>query len=296
MSRVSYAMMHPEGAGEMTAAVRKALDGLIADARDAGRHRARPTILELGDRRQPDHASPRCSASTRRRSAPRRSRWRRTGRSDERPPSWTSAPTPAPASTCCRASPGTSAPTPPGVILAEAPHLADAVTLRRRRRHERRDRAGQPRPAARRVEPDRAGVRGRPDLAAASGPRPARSSASGSTATTLEPRFRVIGVDAWSDEPAFAAAIAETGITGICGSGIIEVDRRAVPRRRHHRGRHHRRRARGAHAAGRPRRPHVRATSSTTATAAPACGSRSPRTTSARSSSPRPRSTPASGC
>ena len=30
MSRVSYAMMHPEGAGEMTAAVRKALDGLIA--------------------------------------------------------------------------------------------------------------------------------------------------------------------------------------------------------------------------------------------------------------------------
>ena len=40
---------------------------------------------------------------------------------------------------------------------------------------------------------------------------------------TLEPRFRVIGVDAWSDEEAFAAGIADTGITGICGSGIIEV-------------------------------------------------------------------------
>ena len=40
---------------------------------------------------------------------------------------------------------------------------------------------------------------------------------------TLEPRFRVIGVDAWSDEPAFEAGVAETGITGICGSGIIEV-------------------------------------------------------------------------
>jgi uncharacterized 2Fe-2S/4Fe-4S cluster protein (DUF4445 family) len=40
---------------------------------------------------------------------------------------------------------------------------------------------------------------------------------------TLEPRFRVIGVDAWSDVPAFAAGIADTGITGICGSGIIEV-------------------------------------------------------------------------
>ncbi len=40
---------------------------------------------------------------------------------------------------------------------------------------------------------------------------------------TLEPRFKVIGSDAWSDEPTFAAAVHETGITGICGSGIIEV-------------------------------------------------------------------------
>ncbi|MCV2864223.1 ASKHA domain-containing protein [Albidovulum sediminicola] len=40
---------------------------------------------------------------------------------------------------------------------------------------------------------------------------------------TKEPRFRVIGSDLWSDDPAFAAATAATGITGICGSGIIEV-------------------------------------------------------------------------
>jgi len=40
---------------------------------------------------------------------------------------------------------------------------------------------------------------------------------------TKEPRFRVIGSDLWSDDPAFAAATAQTGITGICGSGIIEV-------------------------------------------------------------------------
>ena len=40
---------------------------------------------------------------------------------------------------------------------------------------------------------------------------------------TLEPRFRVIGVDQWSDEDGFDAAVAKTGITGICGSGIIEV-------------------------------------------------------------------------
>jgi len=40
---------------------------------------------------------------------------------------------------------------------------------------------------------------------------------------TKEPRFRVIGSDIWSDEDGFDRAIATTGITGICGSGIIEV-------------------------------------------------------------------------
>ena len=40
---------------------------------------------------------------------------------------------------------------------------------------------------------------------------------------TLEPRFRVIGSDLWSDEPGFAEATAASGITGICGSGIIEA-------------------------------------------------------------------------
>ncbi len=40
---------------------------------------------------------------------------------------------------------------------------------------------------------------------------------------TKEPRFRVIGCDLWSDEAGFTEATAETGITGICGSGIIEA-------------------------------------------------------------------------
>jgi uncharacterized 2Fe-2S/4Fe-4S cluster protein (DUF4445 family) len=40
---------------------------------------------------------------------------------------------------------------------------------------------------------------------------------------TLEPRFRVIGSELWSDEPGFAEAVEATGVTGICGSGIIEV-------------------------------------------------------------------------
>ena len=40
---------------------------------------------------------------------------------------------------------------------------------------------------------------------------------------TLEPRFKVIGADAWSDEPEFAEQTKKITITGICGSGIIEV-------------------------------------------------------------------------
>ena len=40
---------------------------------------------------------------------------------------------------------------------------------------------------------------------------------------TLEPRFKVIGCELWSDDPGFAAATAGTGVTGVCGSGIIEI-------------------------------------------------------------------------
>ncbi|MGR3553828.1 ASKHA domain-containing protein [Paracoccus sp. (in: a-proteobacteria)] len=40
---------------------------------------------------------------------------------------------------------------------------------------------------------------------------------------TKEPRFRVIGVEPWSDQPGFAEAVRGVGITGICGSGIIEA-------------------------------------------------------------------------
>ncbi|MDH3581360.1 MAG: ASKHA domain-containing protein [Hyphomicrobiales bacterium] len=40
---------------------------------------------------------------------------------------------------------------------------------------------------------------------------------------TLAPRFRVIGSKLWSDDPGFAEATADFGVTGICGSGIIEA-------------------------------------------------------------------------
>lgn len=40
---------------------------------------------------------------------------------------------------------------------------------------------------------------------------------------TLEPRFRVIGSELWSDEEGFKKSVRRSGVTGICGSGIIEV-------------------------------------------------------------------------
>jgi uncharacterized 2Fe-2S/4Fe-4S cluster protein (DUF4445 family) len=40
---------------------------------------------------------------------------------------------------------------------------------------------------------------------------------------TLEPRFKVIGSDLWSNQSDFQEEIIKFGITGICGSGIIEV-------------------------------------------------------------------------
>ena len=39
---------------------------------------------------------------------------------------------------------------------------------------------------------------------------------------TLEAKVKVIGCDIWSDADGFAEATAKTGVTGICGSGIVE--------------------------------------------------------------------------
>jgi len=41
--------------------------------------------------------------------------------------------------------------------------------------------------------------------------------------TSLEPRFKVIGCDLWSNEPGFEDAVSTVGISGICGSGIVEA-------------------------------------------------------------------------
>ena len=105
---------------------------------------------------------------------------------------------------------------------------------------------------------------------------------------TLEPRFTVIGDDRWSDEPRFDTS----KVTGVCGSGIIEVDRRDVPGRHPHDRRGHRRRAGGPDAARRARRAHVLLRAARRRRRAWS----SRRTTCGRSSWRRRRSTPGAGC
>jgi uncharacterized 2Fe-2S/4Fe-4S cluster protein (DUF4445 family) len=220
MSRVSYAMMHPEGAGEMTAAVRKALNGLLAQLANKSGIK-RDSILELaivgnpimhhlllGIDPIPLGSAPFALATDR----------AITIRADELD-LLTHPGARVYVLPCIAGHVGADT---AGVILAEAPHESEAVEL------------------VVDVGTNAEIVLGnRYFLLAASSPTgPAFEGAqisSGQRAApgaiervridrdTLEPRFRVIGSELWSDDPGFAEATAATGITGICGSGIVEV-------------------------------------------------------------------------
>ena len=220
MSRVSYAMMHPEGAREMTAAVRKALNGLLATlAMQSGIKR--DEILELaivgnpimhhlllGIDPIPLGSAPFALA---------------TDRAVRIRASEVDLVTHAGARVyvlpCIAGHVGADT---AGVILAEAPHESEVVEL------------------VVDVGTNAEIVLGNREflLAASSPTGPAFEGAQisgGQRAApgaiervridrdTLEPRFRIIGAEPWSDEPGFAEAAKETGITGICGSGIVEI-------------------------------------------------------------------------
>lgn len=220
MSRVSYAMLHDDGAAEMTRAVRAALaslvTGLAARASvDAG------DILEvtlvgnpimhhlvLGIDPVPLGSAPFALATD--------GAVRTTARELELPLRAGARVYLLP---CIAGHVGADA---AGAILAETPYLADELTLLVD------------------VGTNAEIVLGnRHRLLAASSPTgPAFEGAQiscGQRAApgaiervridreTLEPRFKVIGSTRWSDEPGFAASTRRTGITGVCGSGIVEI-------------------------------------------------------------------------
>jgi uncharacterized 2Fe-2S/4Fe-4S cluster protein (DUF4445 family) len=220
MSRVSYAMMHPEGAGEMTRAVRGALAKLVAGLAEQADVPAREILelavvgnpimhhLLLGIDPIPLGSAPFALATDR------------------------SVRTTA-AELGIKAHPGARVYVLPciaghvgadtaGVILAETPNRAEHTTL-----------VVDVGTNAEIVLGDRNRL-----LAASSPTGPAFEGAQISAGqraapgaiervridrATLEPRFRIIGSELWSDEPGFESAAAELGVTGICGSGIVEV-------------------------------------------------------------------------
>jgi len=220
MSRVSYAMMHPEGAAEMTAAVRKALNGLLAGlASKAGIKRddileltivGNPIMhhLVLGIDPIPLGSAPFALATDRAvrvRAAELELTTHPGARTYVLP--------------CIAGHVGADT---AGVILAETPHSSEVVSL------------------VVDVGTNAEIVLGNRDrlLAASSPTGPAFEGAQisgGQRAApgaiervridrqTLEPRFSVIGSDTWSDDEGFEEAGRETGVTGICGSGIVEV-------------------------------------------------------------------------
>ncbi|MDQ3492077.1 MAG: ASKHA domain-containing protein [Chloroflexota bacterium] len=220
MSRVSYAMMHPDGAAEMTAAVRTTLNGLLAGlAAKAGIEReeilelaivGNPIMhhLVLGIDPTPLGSAPFALATD--------------GAIHVRAAELGLKTHPGSRVYLLPCIAGHVGADTAGVILAEAPHVSEVVSL------------------VVDVGTNAEIVLGnRHRLLAASSPTgPAFEGAqisSGQRAApgaiervridrqTLEPRFRVIGSDVWSDDAAFAEASREAGVTGICGSGIVEV-------------------------------------------------------------------------
>jgi uncharacterized 2Fe-2S/4Fe-4S cluster protein (DUF4445 family) len=216
MSRVSYAMLHEDGAEAMTGAVRSAVNELIANLADAAGLRPED-VLEVTIVGNPImHHLFLGLDPTELGSAPfalavdEAVEVRAVELGIEAHPGARVYVLP-----CIAGHVGADA---AGVVLSEEPHLSDEVTLivdvgtnaeivlgNRRRLLA----ASSPTGPAFEGAQISAGMRAAPGAIERVRIDP----------DTLQARVRVIGTDAWSDEPGFD----ESGVAGICGSGIIEA-------------------------------------------------------------------------
>jgi uncharacterized 2Fe-2S/4Fe-4S cluster protein (DUF4445 family) len=220
MSRVSHVMMNPGGEGELTAAVRAAVDALIGEAADeAGIERGE--IFEMTVVGNPImHHLFLGLDPTELGGAP----FALTLDGGYEAPAAEFGLAIAPGAhvyllPCIAGHVGADA---AGVALAEAPYLRDELTL-----------IADVGTNAEILFGNREGL-----LACSSPTGPAFEGAQISCGqraapgaiervridrASLEPRFKVIGSDLWSDDPGFAEATASLGVNGVCGSGIIEA-------------------------------------------------------------------------
>ncbi|HSV00887.1 MAG TPA: ASKHA domain-containing protein, partial [Roseiarcus sp.] len=220
MSRVSYVMMNPGGDRELTRVVREAMDSLIGEAaREAGVERGEileialvgnPIMHHLVLGLDPTELGGAPFALTL--DAACEARARELGL-DVAPGAFVYA------LPCIAGHVGADA---AGVVLAEGPHLKDELTLLVDvgtnaeivfGNRERLFACSSPTGPAFEGAQISCGQRAAPG--AIERVRIDRA--------TLEPKFKVIGCDLWSDGPGFAEATALLGVTGVCGSGIIEA-------------------------------------------------------------------------
>jgi uncharacterized 2Fe-2S/4Fe-4S cluster protein (DUF4445 family) len=219
MSRVSYVMMNPGGERQLTEAVRHALDELIGELLDGAGH-GRDRVLEvvlvgnpimhhivLGIDPTPLGQAPFTLATNQAvvTSAPSLDLQLPNGRVYVGP--------------CIAGHVGADT---AGAILAEGPHrsehvqlLVDVGTNAEIVLGDRHRQFAASSPTGPAFEGAQISAGQRATAGAIEGVR--------IDPTTFEPRLKVIGVDVWSDDPSFGVKVARTGVTGICGSGIIDV-------------------------------------------------------------------------
>ncbi len=221
MSRVSYAMMNPGGADEMTAAVRDALDTLVtqlaADAAISARHIMEAVIvcnpvmhhLYLGIDPVELGQAPFALATSDALALPAQA----LGLGAVNPAAR------AYMLPCIAGHVGADA---AAVALAEAPETSDDLVLVVDVGTNAEILLGDTRKVLACSSPTGPAFEGA-QISSGQRAAPGAIEAIRIDPATKEPRFRVIGCPLWSDADGFDAAVAQIGVSGICGSGIIEA-------------------------------------------------------------------------
>ena len=220
MSRVSYAMMNPDGAAQLTQSVRAAVDSLIGEVADEA-SAARADILEITMVGNPimHHlflgldpselgGAPFALALD--------------GAFEARACELGLAAAPGAFVYCLPCIAGHVGADAAGVVLAEGPHLRDELTLLVDVGTNAELVFGNRRRLLACSSPTGPAFEGA-QISCGQRAAPGAVERVRIDRRTLEPRFKVIGSELWSDEAGFAESIAGIGVTGICGSGVIEI-------------------------------------------------------------------------
>lgn len=220
MSRVSYAMLHPEGAGQMTSAVRKAINELIADVVERANIDVSRVLevtlvgnpimhhLLLGLDPTPLGSAPFSLA---------------TDQATEIPATeldlQLAAGTRAYLLPCIAGHVGADT---AAVLLAETPWDSDQISLIIDVGTNAEIVLGNRKRLLTASSPTGPAFEGA-QISGGQRAAPGAIERVRIDPETLEPRFKVIGGNLWSNEPGFDEELGGQHVTGICGSGIIEA-------------------------------------------------------------------------